>query len=129
MTTAGMEKIELAKRSGTWDQYDAIEEQVVPDDRVVALAAIPDARRYFNAFPASSKKNILWWIDSAKKPESRQKRVEEMVGLAAQNLKANHYRQWSRTGRRVGWREGRSLCGGWPETGAYWELGAACSCS
>jgi uncharacterized protein YdeI (YjbR/CyaY-like superfamily) len=93
MTPAGLEKIELAKRNGTWEQYDTIEDLTVPDDLAAALAANADAQRYFDTFPASSKKNILWWITSAKKPETRQKRVEETVRLAAQNLKANHYRQ------------------------------------
>jgi uncharacterized protein YdeI (YjbR/CyaY-like superfamily) len=40
-----------------------------------------------------SIKNILWWIASAKQPETRRKRIEETVALAAQNIKANHYRQ------------------------------------
>jgi uncharacterized protein YdeI (YjbR/CyaY-like superfamily) len=44
-------------------------------------------------FSNSSKRNILWWIASAKRPETRQKRIEETVRLAAENIKANHYRQ------------------------------------
>ena len=45
------------------------------------------------AFPPSSKRIILEWILNAKKPETRQKRIEETVTKAAQNLQANHYRQ------------------------------------
>jgi uncharacterized protein YdeI (YjbR/CyaY-like superfamily) len=93
MTSAGMEKIELAKRNGTWGQYDAIEDLTMPDDLATALAANPEAQRNFDAFPPSSKKNIFWWIISARRPETRQKRVEETTQLAAKNLTANHYRQ------------------------------------
>ncbi|HEX3271072.1 MAG TPA: YdeI/OmpD-associated family protein [Ktedonobacterales bacterium] len=83
MAPAGMEKVELAKRNGTWEQYDAIEDLTMPDDLAAALAVNPEAQRHFDTFPPSSKKNIFWWISSAKKPETRQKRVEETVRLAA----------------------------------------------
>jgi uncharacterized protein YdeI (YjbR/CyaY-like superfamily) len=93
MTSAGLEKIEATKADDSWVAYDAIEELSMPDDLVLALAENPVAEANFNAFPPSSKKNILWWIESAKRTETRLKRVQETVSMAAQNLKANHYRQ------------------------------------
>lgn len=93
MMPAGLEKIEAAKQDGSWTAYDAIEELAVPPDLEEALAENEAARINFDAFPPSSKKNILWWIESAKRPETRAKRIEETVRLAAQNIKANHYRQ------------------------------------
>jgi uncharacterized protein YdeI (YjbR/CyaY-like superfamily) len=44
----------------------------------------------FQAFSASSQKGILWWIKSAKRPATRQKRIAETVRLAAINIRANH---------------------------------------
>lgn len=93
MAPAGLAKIEAAKRDGSWDSYDAVESLTIPIDLQQALAANTTAQNNFAAFPPSSKKNILWWIASAKQPETRRKRVEETVALAAQNIKANHYRQ------------------------------------
>ncbi len=93
MTPAGLAKIEAAQQDGSWTAYDAIEELAMPEDLALALAANETARQHFEAFPPSSKKNILWWIESAKRPETRAKRVEETVRLAEQNIKANHYRQ------------------------------------
>lgn len=93
MMPAGLAKIEAAKQDGSWTAYDAIEDLTMPPDLAAALAANPTAQGYFDAFPPTSKKNILWWIHSAKRPETRAKRIEETVRLAAQNLKANHYRQ------------------------------------
>jgi uncharacterized protein YdeI (YjbR/CyaY-like superfamily) len=90
MTPAGMEKIETAKQNGMWTAYDSVEALIVPDDLQSAFSANPTAEQHFNAFSNSSKKIILRWIESAKKPETRQKRVEETVRLAAQNIKANH---------------------------------------
>ena len=93
MTPAGLEKIEAAKQNGMWEQYDSIEEVSVPPDLEAALAANPTAQANFQAFSSSSVKVILWWIHSARRPETRAKRIEETVRLAAQNLKANQYRQ------------------------------------
>ncbi len=93
MTSAGLEKIEAAKLDGSWSAYDVIEELTIPSDLEQALAANSIANQYFQAFSNSSKKNILWWIGSAKQPATRAKRIEETVRLAEQNIKANHYRQ------------------------------------
>ncbi len=93
MMPAGLEKIEAAKKDGSWTQYDTIEDLTVPDDLAAALAANEAADTNFRAFPPSSLKNILWWIESAKRPETRAKRIAETVELAAKNIKANHYRQ------------------------------------
>ncbi|WP_232010693.1 YdeI/OmpD-associated family protein [Mucilaginibacter gotjawali] len=47
----------------------------------------------FESFSRSSQKIILEWISNAKQVATRQKRIAETVSLAAQNIKANHYRQ------------------------------------
>jgi uncharacterized protein YdeI (YjbR/CyaY-like superfamily) len=90
MTPAGLEKIEVAKADGSWSVYDEIEDLTMPDDLNTALDENVDARRNFDGFSPSSKKNILWWIASAKRPETRSKRVEETVRLAAVGKRANH---------------------------------------
>lgn len=82
--------IELAKANRTW--------QVLPDD---ASSAIPDdlrdlldrneaAREHFQSFPPSSKRLIAEWIVTAKRPETRQRRINQTVNLAAINIRANH---------------------------------------
>jgi uncharacterized protein YdeI (YjbR/CyaY-like superfamily) len=93
MTAAGLAKIEAAKKDGSWNQLDMIDELVMPADLLEQLSTNADAKRNFEAFSTSSKKIILFWIASAKREETRQKRIEETVRLAAQNIKAAHYRQ------------------------------------
>lgn len=85
MTEAGLKKIEAAKQDGSWTSLDAIEALTIPADLQLALAANETANRYFEAFSNSSKKNILSWIDSAKRPETRLKRIEQTISSAAQN--------------------------------------------
>ena len=44
----------------------------------------------FGNFPPSSQKNILWWIKSARKPETRAARITKTTVLATENRMANH---------------------------------------
>lgn len=90
---SGLAKIEAAKRDGSWDKLNAIDDLVIPIDLGHALEAVPPARKHFEAFPASVRRGILEWIASAKRPATRKKRIEETARLAARNRRAN---QWPR---------------------------------
>lgn len=93
MAKAGLEMVELAKKTGTWDALNDVEEILVPADLQKAFIKDKIAAKNFEAFPRSTKKGILDWILNAKKPETRQKRIEETVTLAKKNIRANQYRQ------------------------------------
>lgn len=90
MTKSGQDKIAAAKQDGSWTYLDDIENLVVPDDLSLALSRNKRARDNFEAFNASARKIILLWIKTAKRKETRAKRVIETVRLAAKNLKAAH---------------------------------------
>jgi uncharacterized protein YdeI (YjbR/CyaY-like superfamily) len=85
MAPAGLAKIEAAKGDGSWYAYDAIEALLIPPDLDAALAANATAARHFRAFNASAKKQLLWWVASAKRPETRAKRIERLVAAAEAN--------------------------------------------
>jgi uncharacterized protein YdeI (YjbR/CyaY-like superfamily) len=85
MTEAGLAKIAAAKQDGSWNTLDAIEALVIPDDLQQALATNESANQYFAGLSKSTKKNILAWIASAKRPETRLKRIEQTINSAAQN--------------------------------------------
>lgn len=86
----GLAAIEKAKQDGSWTIYDEVEDLIIPNDLATALAKNETAAKRFNAFSNSSKKGILWWIKSAKRPPTRQKRIAETVRLAEHNIRANH---------------------------------------
>lgn len=92
MTPAGLAKIEAAKKSGAWTALDELETLTIPPDLAAALAAHEPAPLHFDAFPRSARLAILAWIASAKKPETRARRIEQTARLAAQNLRANEWR-------------------------------------
>lgn len=90
MAAPGQLVVDHAKRVGTWEAYVDAENGVIPDDLRKALSENQRAFDHFQAFPASSKTRILGWIGAAKRPETRQRRIEQTVALADQNLRANH---------------------------------------
>ena len=93
MRPTGLAKVEAARQDGSWYAMDSIEAIEFPPDLDKALTANRTAHQYFNAFPRSVKRAILEWITSAKKAETRAKRIEETVNSAAKNIRANQWRQ------------------------------------
>ena len=64
-----------------------------PPDLATALDADAAARENWNSFSPSSRKGILWWVVSAKRSETRAKRVEQAVRMAAKGLRAQFDRE------------------------------------
>lgn len=90
MTPAGQATVKIAQDSGAWTSLVPIENLDIPPDFKESLGDNPVARENFDAFTDSTKKIILRWIDSAKRQETRNKRIEETVSQAAKNLPPFH---------------------------------------
>ncbi|MDX2152991.1 MAG: YdeI/OmpD-associated family protein [Bryobacteraceae bacterium] len=88
MHAAGRKKIEVAKADGSWDALNEVDQLIVPEDLRAALAARNGAAKNFEAFPRSVKRGILDWIRSARREETRAKRVVKTAELAAENRRA-----------------------------------------
>ena len=52
-----------------------------PDDIAAAFAKHPAAKTFFDSLPTYYRKNYMRWIESAKRPETRSKRLAEMMDL------------------------------------------------
>lgn len=87
MTQAGQEVIDLAKQNGSWNMLDEVEELIVPSDLQQAWDDKPEAETFYNKLCKSDKRNLLQWIVLARKPETRQMRIMEIVASANQNQK------------------------------------------
>lgn len=92
MTKAGFDCIEVAKQNGSWTILDDAEELIIPNDLEAAFQGSPMAREYFQSLSRSDKRNILQWLVLAKRPETRQNRIDEIVTLAAQKQKPKQFR-------------------------------------
>lgn len=83
MTDAGRRAVEVAKANGSWTIYDSVEDLVEPGELAEALDAEPVARTNWDGFPPSARKQMLWWVVSAARPETRMKRIATIVSDAA----------------------------------------------
>jgi uncharacterized protein YdeI (YjbR/CyaY-like superfamily) len=88
MGPAGLAAIERAKRDGSWQVLDSVERLEVPPDLAAALDARPPARMRFEAFPPSARKQLLAWVATAVRPETRAARVATVAEAAARNERA-----------------------------------------
>jgi uncharacterized protein YdeI (YjbR/CyaY-like superfamily) len=86
----GWAAIRVAQQNGSWTILDSVEALEVPTDLAAALAERVGAAENFAAFSASSRKAILWWVVSAKRADTRARRVATTARLAADGIRANH---------------------------------------
>ena len=91
MTQAGFECIEIAKQNGSWVLLDEVEELKIPKDLETALMAKENAMNFFLNLSKSTRKAMLQWLVLAKRPETRQKRIVEIVELADKQLKPKQF--------------------------------------
>ena len=87
MTPAGMALVEEAKRRGTWDQAASGRLDVTPPDLEAALAGVPAALERWTAWPASPRRQYVYWVLDAKRPETRARRIADVVRRAAAGLR------------------------------------------
>lgn len=84
MAPPGLAKIAAAKRNGSWTKLDRIDlREEVPQDLLDALALHPSAEIKFSRLPPSQRKLYSWWIESAKRPETRTRRISETLNRVA----------------------------------------------
>ena len=82
-TYTGQFTVDRAKADGSWTFLDQVEALIVPEDLEDALAQNPIAKDFFENQSNSKKKFMLYWVISAKRPETRSKRILEIVQHAA----------------------------------------------
>ncbi len=97
MMPAGQAKIDAAKADGSWQILDAVEDLIVPDDLSAALASSPAARQGFERLPKSIQKPLLQWVYTAKRPETRARRIAEIVDASVDGRNPLEWKPKSRS--------------------------------
>ena len=91
MTEAGFKSIEIAKKNGSWTFLDSVEALTIPQDLQKEFQKYPEANTFFEGLSKSIKKMMLYWIISAKRPETRQNRIQEIVTQARLGKKPKQF--------------------------------------
>ncbi|WP_412850871.1 YdeI/OmpD-associated family protein [Chryseobacterium sp. PMSZPI] len=92
MTQAGIESIKIAKENGSWGILDSVEELIIPTDLESAFENHSGSKEYFLGLSKSLRKMLLQWIVLAKRPETRQKRIDEIAEQAGRKNKPKQFR-------------------------------------
>jgi len=84
MQPAGLRQVERAKADGRWNAaYSGQASHEMPADLDAALAAAPQARAMFEILTGQNRFAVIYRVDSAKRPETRARRIEQFVAMLA----------------------------------------------
>ena len=88
MKPAGLREVEQAQADGRWERaYQSQSRITVPDDLARALAANPRASEFFATLDGANRYAVLYRITSAKRPETRAKRIDTFVTMLSEHKK------------------------------------------
>ena len=88
MQEPGLREVERAKADGRWDAaYASSRTATVPDDLAKALARNKKAKAAFDALDSRNRYSILYRIEDAKKPETRERRIAGFVEMLSEGRK------------------------------------------
>ncbi|PWH83202.1 hypothetical protein DIS18_01220 [Algibacter marinivivus] len=85
---SGYRMIDLAKETGTWTAMDDVENGIIPDDLQKAFNNNQRAFENYKDFTKGYRKSYLSWLHSAKREETRKKRIIQIIELCANNIKS-----------------------------------------
>lgn len=84
MTAAGLKEVDAAKADGRWKRaYDSAKGMVVPADFLQELAKNKKAERFFKTLNRANIYAIAWRLQTAKKPETRARRMKALLDMMA----------------------------------------------
>ena len=92
MAPAGLARIEAAKADGSWQSLDAVEALALPAELAAGFDADPAALRFFDSIARSIRKDILWWLTSSKRPQTRAKRIADTLRCCTERRIVPHSR-------------------------------------
>ena len=82
MRPAGLAEVEAAKGDGRWEAaYEGQRTAKVPPDLQRELDANPAAREFFAGLDSANRYAILYRLDEAKKPETRERRLRKFIAM------------------------------------------------
>jgi len=85
---SGYKLIEIAKENGMWTHMDDVENGIIPDILQLAFNKNPKAFKNYQNFSRGYRKSYLSWLHSAKRDETKQKRIAEIIRLCEANIKS-----------------------------------------
>ena len=88
MAPAGLLQVKAAKVDGRWQAaYDSPKNMKIPEDFLKQLAKYPKAETFFKTLNRTNTYAIAWQLATAKRPETRQRRMAKLIDMLRRNEK------------------------------------------
>ena len=88
MARAGFEAVEAARADGRWQTaYDSSRNAAPPSDFLAELDKNKKAKALFETLTKANVYSIVYRLQTAKKPETREKRMKAILGMLARGGK------------------------------------------
>jgi uncharacterized protein YdeI (YjbR/CyaY-like superfamily) len=88
MAKPGLERVRAARRDGSWDAPDRPQiAKEIPPELKRALARNRKARLFFESLTPRQRRHFIAWVATAKRPETRARRVRRSIELLARGEK------------------------------------------
>jgi len=88
MKPSGLTEVEKAKADGRWTKaYDSPGKMKIPDDFMKELSKNKNAKTFFESLNRANKYSIAWRLQTAKKPETREKRIKVILEMLSKGQK------------------------------------------
>ncbi len=88
MRPAGRAAVAAAEKDGRWDKAYAPQGKMeMPADFLKALAKDREAKIFFASLNRANRYSIAWRLQTAKKPETRQKRMGAIIAMLSRKEK------------------------------------------
>jgi uncharacterized protein YdeI (YjbR/CyaY-like superfamily) len=88
MKAAGKKEAEAANSDGRWEAaYDSPSNMGTPQDLLDALSKDSKMEKFFNSLSKTNQYAINWRLQTAKKPETREKRMKLILEMLAKGEK------------------------------------------
>lgn len=90
MHESGVKKIEAAKEDGSYTALDDVENGIVPPDLQKAFKRNKRAFENYENFTRGQRKSYLYWLNQAKREDTRKIRIKEIIRLCRANIKSRN---------------------------------------
>ena len=88
MKPAGLKEIENAKSDGRWEKaYESPKDMTIPEDFLKRLSKDKKSQKFFETLNRANKYAISWRLQTAKKPETREKRMINILEMLSKEEK------------------------------------------
>jgi len=101
MAPAGLAAVEQAKKSGSWKGYESAEALTMPPELKRALDANPDAKKNWPTYTESAQRSFLHMVHDAKRPETRERRVKQVIDYVGKKVSMSALREQAMGGKKA----------------------------